>query len=190
MADQSSTTAGVAVGVPPDQSSAPAEAIALTQQEAAAATQDQQPAAPAATLPAAEQMAAIDVTAEDRQPATKPIKSGESKTTKPAARAARAALAHRAARTFRARRTVATVAAQAIYQYPQAAYSQPAYASSYTSTYTSAYTSAYTWADTAARASQPVKRVQIKRQRTAKKPAPRAQSGPAAATAGLSGTQY
>jgi len=59
---------------------------------------------------------------------------------------------------------VATVAAQPTYQY-----SQPTYA----------------WADGTAQASRSVKRVHIKRHRTAKK-APAAQPNPSAATAGLS----
>jgi hypothetical protein len=80
----------------------------------------------------------------------------------------------------RARRAVTKVAAQPTYQYPQPSYSQPTYAQP-----------TYTWADGAAQASQPVKRVLIRRHRAAKKTTPpaAAQSNTSAATAGLSGTQ-
>jgi hypothetical protein len=87
--------------------------------------------------------------------------------------------ARRAAKTVRARRAVAKVAAQPTYQYAQPSYSQPTYTQP-----------AYTWADGAAQASQPVKRVQIKRHRAAKKTTPAAaQPNASTATAGLSGTQ-
>jgi hypothetical protein len=169
-------TASLAVAVPAEQSNVTPEAIAPSQQEAVAAAQDQQPAVSAATAPTAEQTAAISTAAEDRQPAVKPAQSGESKAAKPAVKASRsAAQARRASKTVRVRRTPATVAAQLAYQYSQPTYSQPT----------------YTWTDGTAQASQPVKRVQIKRHRTAKKAAPpAAQSSPSAATAGLSGTQY
>ncbi|MGB9391495.1 MAG: hypothetical protein WCB70_16110 [Xanthobacteraceae bacterium] len=169
-------TASLAVAVSAEQSNVTPEAIAPSQQEAVAAAQDQQPAVSAATAPTAEQTAAISTAAEDRQPAVKPAQSGESKAAKPAVKASRsAAQARRASKTVRVRRTPATVAAQLAYQYSQPTYSQPT----------------YTWTDGTAQASQPVKRVQIKRHRTAKKAAPpAAQSSPSAATAGLSGTQY
>jgi hypothetical protein len=169
-------TASLAVAVPAEQSNVTPEAIAPSQQEAVAAAQDQQPAVSAATAPTAEQTAAISTGAEDQQPAVKPAQSGESKAAKPAVKASRsAAQARRASKTVRVRRTPATVAAQLAYQYSQPTYSQPT----------------YTWTDGTAQASQPVKRVQIKRHRTAKKAAPpAAQSSPSAATAGLSGTQY
>jgi hypothetical protein len=169
-------TASLAVAVPAEQSNVTPEAIAPSQQEAVAAAQDQQPAVSAATAPTAEQTAAISTAAEDQQPALKPAQSGESKAAKPAVKASRsAAQARRASKTVRVRRTPATVAAQLAYQYSQPTYSQPT----------------YTWTDGTAQASQPVKRVQIKRHRTAKKAAPpAAQSSPSAATAGLSGTQY
>ena len=170
-------TASLTVAVPAEQSNVTPEAIAPSQQEAVAAAQDQQPAVSAATAPTAEQTAAISTAAEDQQPAVKPAQSGESKAAKPAVKASRsAAQARRASKTVRVRRTSATVAAQLAYQYSQPTYSQPTY---------------YTWTDGTAQASQPVKRVQIKRHRTAKKAAPpAAQSSPSAATAGLSGTQY
>ena len=169
-------TASLAVAVPAEQSNVTPAAIAPSQQEAVAAAQDQQPAVSAATAPTAEQTAAISTAAEDQQPAVKPAQSGESKAAKPAVKASRsAAQARRASKTVRVRRTPATVAAQLAYQYSQPTYSQPT----------------YTWTDGTAQASQPVKRVQIKRHRTAKKAAaPAAQSSPSAATAGLSGTQY
>ncbi|MFZ0236740.1 MAG: hypothetical protein WAL37_05140 [Xanthobacteraceae bacterium] len=169
-------TASLAVAVSAEQSNVTPEAIAPSQQEAVAAAQDQQPAVSAATAPTAEQTAAISTAAEDRQPAVKPAQSGESKAAKPAVKASRsAAQARRASETVRVRRTPATVAAQLAYQYSQPTYSQPT----------------YTWTDGTPQASQPVKRVQIKRHRTAKKAAPpAAQSSPSAATAGLSGTQY
>lgn len=146
----------LAVAVPAEQSSGTPEAVAPGQQEAVAAVPDQQPA---------EQSAAVNAAAEDQQPAAKPTKSEESKAAKPAARVSRpAAPARRAAKAVRARRTVAMVAAQPTYQY-----SQPTYA----------------WTDGTAQASRSIKRVQIKRHRTAKK-APAVQSNPSAATAGLS----
>lgn len=158
--DQSNTASvalsSLAVAVPAEQSSVTPEAVAPGQQEAVAAVPDQQPA---------EQSAAVNAAAEDQQPAAKPTKSEESEAAKPAARVSRpAAPARRAAKAVRARRTVAMVAAQPTYQY-----SQPTYA----------------WTDGTAQASRSVKRVQIKRHRTAKK-APAVQSNPSAATAGLS----
>ena len=169
-------TASLAVAMPAEQSSVTPEAIAPSQQETVAAAQDQQPAVSAATVPTAEQTAAITAAAEDQQPVAKPAQSGESKAAKPAVKASRsAAQARRASKTVRVRRTPATVAAQPAYQYSQPTYSQPT----------------YTWTDGTAQASRSVKRVQIKRHRTAKKAAPpAAQSSPSAATAGLSGTQY
>jgi ribonuclease E len=169
-------TGSLAVAAPAEQSSVTPEAIAPNQQEAVAAAQDQQPAVSAATAPTAEQTAAITTAAEDQQPAAKPSQSGESKAAKPAVKASRsAAQALRASKTVHLRRPLATVAAQPAYQYSQPTYSQPT----------------YTWTDGTAQASRSVKRVQIKRHRTAKKTAPpAAQSSPSAATAGLSGTQY
>ncbi|MGO8924698.1 MAG: hypothetical protein ACLQF4_17385 [Xanthobacteraceae bacterium] len=158
--DQSNTASvalsSLAVAVPAEQSSVTPEAVAPGQQEAVAAVPDRQPA---------EQSAAVNAAAEDQQPAAKPTKSEESEAAKPAARVSRpAAPARRAAKAVRARRTVAMVAAQPTYQY-----SQPTYART----------------DGTAQASRSVKRVQIKRHRTAKK-APAVQSNPSAATAGLS----
>jgi hypothetical protein len=169
-------TASLAVAMPAEQSSVTPEAIAPSQQETVAAAQDQQPAASATTAPTAEQTAAITTAAEDQQPAAKPAQSGKSKAAKPAVKASRsAAQARRASKTIRVRRTPATVAAQPAYQYSQPTYSQPT----------------YTWTDGTAQASRSVKRVQIKRHRTAKKAtSPAAQSSPSATTAGLSGTQY
>lgn len=182
----------LAVSVPAEQSSVTSDASAPSQQEPAAAAADQQPAAAAqdrqppavaqdqqpgtvaTTAASAAETAAINAAAEDQQPATKPAQSVESKAPKPGVTATRAAPVRHAARKIRARRTAATIAAQPAYQYSQPTYSQPN----------------YTWADGAAQASQPIKRVQIKRHRTAKKAAPAAQSNPAAATAGLGGTQY
>jgi hypothetical protein len=168
-------TASLAVAVSAEQSSVTPEAIAPSQQEAVAAAQDQQPAVSAATAPTAQQTAAITAAAEDQQPAAKPEQSGGSKAAKPAIKASRSAVqARRAIKMVRVRRTPATVARQLAYQYSQPTYSQPT----------------YTWTDGTAQASQPVKRVQIKRHRAAKKAAPpAAQSSPSAATAGLSGTQ-
>jgi hypothetical protein len=165
-------TASLPVALPAEQSSMTPEAITPSQQETVAAAQDQQPAVSAAMAPTGEQTAAITTPAEDQQPAAKPAQSGESKAAKPAVKASRsAAQARRAGKTVRVRRVTATVAAQPGYQYSQPAYSQPT----------------YTWTDGTAPASQPVKRVQIKRHRTAKKVAPpAAQSSPSAATAGLS----
>ena len=177
-ADQGNT-ASLAVAMPAEQSSVTPEAIAPSQQETVVATQDQQPAVSAATAPTAEQTAAITAAAEDQQPAAKPAQSAESKAAKPAVKASRsAAQVRRASKTVRVRRTTATVAAQPAYQYSQPTYSQPTYSQP-----------TYTWTDGTAQASRSVKRVQIKRHRTAKK-APAAQSSPSAATAGLSGTQY
>jgi hypothetical protein len=161
-----SNTASLAVAVPAEQSGVTPETIAPGQQEAVAAVPDQQPAASAATPSAAEQTAAVNAAAEDQQPAANPTTSEESNAAKPAARASRpAARARRAAKTVRTRRSVTTAAAQPTYQY-----SQPT----------------YTWTDGTAQASQSIKRVQIKRHRTAKTTAPTAQSNPSAATAGLS----
>jgi hypothetical protein len=166
-------TASLAVAMPTEQSSVTPEAIAPSQQETVAAAQDQQPAVSAATVPTAEQTAAITAAAEDQQPVAKPAQSRESKAAKPAVKASRSAA--QARRAIRVRRTPATVAAQPAYQYSQPTYSQPT----------------YTWTEGTAQASRSVKRVQIKRHRTAKKAAPpAAQSSPSAATAGLSGTQY
>jgi hypothetical protein len=149
-----------------EQSSATPEAIAPGRQEAAVS--DQQAAAAAATAPPAEQTAVINA-APDQRPAAKPKKAGESKAAKGVAKAARAAPARRAARTVRARRTVAKVAAQPTSPYSQPAYAQPTYSQP--------------WADGTAPATQPVKRDQIKRHRTAKKMTPAAQSTPSTATA-------
>jgi hypothetical protein len=177
-ADQGNT-ASVAVAMPAEQSSVTPEAIAPSQQETVAAAQDQQPAVSGATAPTAAQTAAITTAAEDQQPAAKPAQSAESKAAKPAVKASRStAQARRASKTVRVRRTTATVAAQPAYQYSQPTYSQPTYSQP-----------TYTWTDGTAQASRSVKRVQIKRHRTAKKAAA-AQSSPSAATAGLSGTQY
>jgi hypothetical protein len=70
---------------------------------------------------------------------------------------------------------VAKVAAQPTYPYSQPAYAQPTYSQP--------------WADGTAQATQPVKRVQIKRHRTAKKMTPAAQSTPSTATARLGDTE-
>ena len=171
-----SNTASLALAVPAEQSSVTPEAP--DQQETAAALQDQQPAAAVPMPPATEQTAAVDAVADDQKVAAKPTKPGESKAAKPAARAPRVALARRVAKAIRARRAVAKVTPQPAYQYSQPTYTQPTYTQP-----------TYTWADGAAQASQPVKRVQIKRHRAAKKTMPAAQSNASAATAGLSGTQ-
>jgi hypothetical protein len=171
-----SNTASLALAVPAEQSSVTLEAPG--QQETAAALQDQQPAAAVPMPPATEQTAAVDAVADDQKVAAKPTKPGESKAAKPAARAPRVALARRVAKAIRARRAVAKVTPQPAYQYSQPTYTQPTYTQP-----------TYTWADGAAQASQPVKRVQIKRHRAAKKTMPAAQSNASAATAGLSGTQ-
>lgn len=170
------STASLATAVAPEQSSVTPEATAAapSQQAAIAAAQDQQQAAPAAAAtPTGEQTAATNP-ANDPEPTSKPTGTSESKAAKPKATATRpAAQARRAAKTAaRARRTATTVA-QSVYQYSQPTYSQPT----------------YTGTDGAARVSQPVKRVQIKRHRTAKKALPAAQSNPSATTAGLSGAQ-
>jgi hypothetical protein len=180
-ADQSNT-ANLAFAVPAEQSSVIPQAP--VEQVTAAALPNQQPAAAAATAPATQQTAAVNPAPEDQQSAANPTKSGVGKAAKPAAKTARAALARRAGKAVRARRAVANVAPQPTYQYAQPNYSQPTYAQP---TYTQ---STYTWADGAAQASQPVKRVQIKRHRAAKKVTPAAaQPSASAATAGLSGTQ-
>ena len=171
-----SNTASLALAVPAEQSSVTLEAPG--QQETAAALQDQQPAAAAPMPPATEQTAAVDAVADDQKVAAKPTKPGESKAAKPAARAPRVALARRVAKAIRARRAVAKVTPQPAYQYSQPTYAQPIYTQP-----------TYTWADGAAQASQPVKRVQIRRHRAAKKTMAAAQSNASAATAGLSGTQ-
>jgi hypothetical protein len=167
--------ANLAVAVPAEQSSVTPEALAPTvptQQETVAAAQDQRPAASAAPAPIAELTAAIDAAAENQQPAAKPAISADSNAAKPAAKTSRpAARARRASKTLRARRIAATVATQPVYQYSLPAYAQPT----------------YTWIDGTAQASQSVKRLQIRRHRTAKKAAPAAPSHPAATTAGLGG---
>jgi hypothetical protein len=211
-AEDQSTSASRAVAVAAELSSVSPEAIAPGQQEAVAAVPDPQPAAAATTAPPAEQTAAIDAVEEIRQPEIKPIESGERKAAKPAARATRAVPAHRVAKTVRVHRTVAAVAAQPTYQYPQptsqptypptaysqTAYSQTAYsqtAYSQTAYSQTAYSKTaysqptYSWADGTVQASQAVKRIQIKRHRTARKAPPAAQSNVPATTAGLSGTQ-
>jgi hypothetical protein len=173
--DQSDNTASLAVSIPAEQSEVTPEAIAPSRRQTAAAAQDQQPAVSAATPPTGEQMAAINAAAENQQPGAKSEKSAENKAAKPTVRAARpAAQVRRVSRTVRARRTV-TIATQRAYQYSQPIYySRPTYA----------------WTDGAAQASQPVKRVQIKRHRTAKTAAaPAASSSPSSATAGLSDIQ-
>jgi hypothetical protein len=170
-----SLTTSLAAAAAPEQASVPPETTAATpsQQAVIAAAQDQQPAA-AAAAPTGEQTAATNP-ANDPEPNSKPTETSESQATKPKARAARPAArptaqARRAVKPARARRTAT---AQSVYQYPQPTYSQPT----------------YTWTDGSAQASQPVKRVQIKRHRAAKKALPAAQSNPSAATAGLSVTQ-
>jgi hypothetical protein len=80
-------TASLAVAMPTEQSSVTPEAIAPSQQETVAAAQDQQPAVSAATVPTAEQTAAITAAAEDQQPVAKPAQSRESKAAKPAVKA-------------------------------------------------------------------------------------------------------
>jgi hypothetical protein len=166
-----SLTTSLAAAAAPEPSSVPPETTvaAPSQQASIAAAQDQQPAA-AAAAPTGEQTAATNP-ANDPEPNSKPTETSKSQATKPKARAARpAAQARRAVKPARARRTAT---AQSVYQYPQPTYSQPT----------------YTWTDGSAQASQPVKRVQIKRHRAAKKALPAAQSNPSAATAGLSVTQ-
>jgi len=181
-ADRSST-ATPAVGVqaePPSGTPEPAAAVP-TQQDVVATAQEQTPAAASG----GEKTAAIGAAAPDREPALKPtkpaeIKTEDSKAAKPKARASHAvAPARRAIKTVRPRRTVTTVAAQSAYPYSQPTYSQPI----------SSQQPTYTWMDGAAQASQPVKRVQIKRSRIVKPAAPVEQSTPSASTAGLSGTQ-
>jgi hypothetical protein len=171
-----SNAANLAVAVPAEQSGVMPEALAPTvptQQETVAAAQDRQPAASAAPAPIAELTAAIDASAEDQQPA-KPATSADSNAAKPAVRTSRpAARVRRASKTLRARRIAATIATQPVYQYSLPAYAQPT----------------YTWIDGTAQASQSVKRLQIRRHRTAKKAAPAAPSHPAATTAGLGGLQ-
>jgi hypothetical protein len=185
-ADRSST-ATPAVGVqaePPSGTPEPAAAVP-TQQDVVATAQEQTPATPPAAASGGEQTAAISAAAPDREPALKPtkpaeIKTEDSKAAKPKARASHAvAPARRAIKTVRPRRTVTTVAAQSAYPYSQPTYSQPI----------SSQQPTYTWMDGAAQASQPVKRVQIKRSRIVKPAAPVEQSTPSASTAGLSGTQ-
>jgi hypothetical protein len=171
-AENQSKTASLAV--PAEQFSTAPEAVAPGR----AAVSDQQPAAAAATAPPAQQTATINAAAPDQQPDAKPKKADESKAAKPAAKATRSAPTRRVAKTVRARRTVAKVVAQPTYQYSQPAYAQPTYPQP-----------SYTWADGTAQATQPVKRVQIKRHGTAKKATPAAQSTPSTATAGLNGTQ-
>jgi hypothetical protein len=155
-----------------------------TPQEVVATAQDQAAAAPPAAPTTGEQTAAISAAAPDQEPAPMPIKAAETKAAKPKGRASHAvAPARRATKTVRPRRPVATVTAQSAYPYSQPTYSQPVYSQQIYSQ------PAYTWMDGAAQAAQPVKRVQIKRSRTAKPAAPVAQSTPSASTAGLSGTQ-
>jgi hypothetical protein len=178
-AEDKSNTAKVAIVEAAEQSGAT--------QEAVAAAPDQHRAAAAATAPPPEQTAAINAAAPNQQPAAKPTKSGESKAAKPAAKARRAPPVRRAAKTVRARRTAATVAAQPTYQYAQPTYSQPTYSQPTYSQPT--YKPSYTWADGTTQAAQPVRRVQIKRHRAAKRTMPAAQSNPSTATAGLGGTQ-
>jgi hypothetical protein len=143
---------------------------------------DQEPAASSPAAPSAEQTAAVNTAATDREPEAKPAKPVASKTAKPAARAAHPAPPHHVARVVRAHRTVAAAASQPAAQYSQTLYAQPAYTQP---TYTQP---TYGWAAGASQASQPVKRVQIKRHRPANKPVPAAQSNPSPPTAGLSGT--
>jgi hypothetical protein len=186
-AEDKSDPAKVAIVEAVEQSGVTPEAPG--RQEAVAAAPDQQhPAAAASMAPPPEQTAAINAAAPNQQPAAKPTKSGESKAAKRAAKATRAPPVRRAAKTVRARRTAATVAAQPTYQYPQATYSQPTYSQPTYSQPTYSQ-STYTWADGTTQAVQPVRRVQIKRHRAAKKTAPAAQSNPSTATAGLGGTQ-
>jgi len=188
-ADDQSNTINVAVVVPPDQSAATAVAVAPRQQETGAAAQDQQPAAAAAMATPVKRVAAVNAAAAGLQPTANPTKAGESKAagestaTKPTAGAKRAAPARHAAKTVRTRRIVATAAAQPAYQYGQSTYAQPTYSQPTSSQPT------YTWPDGTAQASHPVKRVQIKRHRVAKKVLPAAQSNPSAASADLNGIQ-
>ena len=180
------TTPVVAVQTEPSSLTAEAAGAAPSQQDVIATAQDQTPAVSAAAAPTGEQTAAISAAVPDQGPALKPTKAAESKapetkTVKPKPRASRpVAPARRAIKAVRARRTVTTVAAQTAYPYSQPTYSQSAY---------SIYSQpTYTWMDGAAQASQPVKRVQIKRSRPAKPAAPVVQSTPSASTAGLGGT--
>jgi hypothetical protein len=82
---------------------------------------------------------------------------------------------------------VTAAAFQPASQYSQTNYAQPTYAQPIFTQ--PAYTQpTYSWAGGASQATQPVKRIQIKRRPAAKKAAPAAQSNPSPATAGLSGT--
>jgi hypothetical protein len=146
------------------------------------AATDQQPTASRLAAPAAAQTAALNAAATDQEAAAKPAQPAASKTAKPAARAAHPAPPRRVVRVVRARRTVAAATTQPVAQYSQTTYVQPIYTQP-------AYTQpTYGWAAGTSQASQPVKRVQIKRYRAAKKPAPAAQSNPSPATAGLNST--
>jgi len=187
--DLSNTAPTPVAAVQTEPSSATAEAASAppSQQDVIATAQEQTPAVSAAAASSGEQTAAISAAAPNQAPALKPTKATASKApaskkAKPKAKASRpAAPARRAIKTVRARRTVTTIAAQSAYPYSQPTYSQSAY---------SLYSQpTYTWMNGAAQASQPVKRVQIKRSRVLKQAAPVAQSIPSASTAGLSGTQ-
>jgi hypothetical protein len=165
-----------------------AGAVAI-QQDVIATAQDQMPDASPAAASTAEQTAALSAAAPDQEPAVKPTKpaatkAAVSKAAKPKARASHpAAPARRAIKTVRARRTVTRIAAQSAYPYSQPAYSQQTYSQQNYSQPT------YTWMDGAVQRPQTVKRVQIKRSRIARQPAPLAQSAPSASTAGLSAPQ-
>jgi hypothetical protein len=206
-----STTASPAVAVQTEPSSVTPDAADAVppQQDLIATAPDPTPAASPAPASTAEQTAAISPAAPDQEPGVKPTKPSETKPSetkpsetkaavtkaavtkaaKPKARASHpAAPARRATKAVRARRIVTTVAAQSAYPYSQPTYSQPTYSQPTYSQPTYSQPT-YTWMDGAAQASQPVKRVLIKRSRIAKQRVPLAQSNPSAATAGLSGTQ-
>jgi hypothetical protein len=186
----SAATPVVAAQTAPSSVTAQAAAAAPGQQEVIATAQDQTPAVPATAASTVEQTAATDAAGPVQEPALKPTKAVDSKAAKTKTIKPRisrpAAAARRPIKTVRARRTVTTVAAQSAYPYSQPTYSQPAYSQSAYSIYSQP---TYTWMDGAAQPAQPVKRLQIKRSRSAKRTAPIAHSTPSASAAGLSGTQ-
>jgi hypothetical protein len=186
-----SNAANPAIALQSEPSSVASEAAdaAPNQPDVIATAQDQTPAASAAAASTGQQTAALSTAALDKEPAAKPAKAAafkpsEVKTAKPKARASHpAAPARRATKVVRARRIVTTVAAQSAYPYSQLTYSQPAYSQQ---TYSQP---AYTWMDGAAQASQPVRRIQVRRSRVVTQAAPIVRSTPSTSTAGLSGTQ-
>lgn len=167
-----------------DQEPAASSPVAPSAEQTAAvnaAAPDQEPATSSPAAPSAEQTAAVNAAATVREPAAKPAKPLASKTAKPVARVAYPAPARRVVRVVRARRTVAAAASQPAAQYSQTLYAQPTY------TQPAYMQTTYSWAAGTGQVSQPVKRVQIKRHRAAKTPAPAAQSDPLPTTA-VSGT--